>query len=283
MLTLFDPTEARHFCGAFANSRGQSEGEAEVFLRQFGIGRQISEGTSVFDEVRDCLLRDAERLLFLGLSNYRRAFDLLLPSACGWAQVTLYYSGYFAASALLAMFGARTYWRRPYPLAIQVDTGRPGSQVLKVVNTRPMSTYRGSHQRFWDLFYASVSTLVPSIDPPLRIAVTPVSNNPTWLIEERNAVNYESRIWYQAMEDFQVSFRRSNLRSSLPGALSTQFEITEGLLRVSCGFGRTLGLTSDALMNVLPEAARSVRIRSLIYDASSATLGNQARRRGLIL
>ena len=123
-MRIFGPSEAKHYCSSF----GQSPGDAEKSLTDFRknhLGaqrRSIREGTSLFEQYRDCSLRDVERSLFFAASHYRRSLDLMIRSCSPWAHVTLYYGTWYASQALLGMFGCVVFNR----YVIDVDRGSPG-------------------------------------------------------------------------------------------------------------------------------------------------------------
>ena len=159
-MRIFGTTEAQHFVSAFGWSTGPSEGDINDF-RANGIGartRRIREGTPLFQEYRDCSLRNVERYLFLAASHYRRALDLMVVSSSPWAHVTLYYGHWNAAHALLGMFGCTVFKRK---WVMDVHRGTPGQQVLRYrqigTGAGQQSTRgSGSHEIFWDLFYRAV-------------------------------------------------------------------------------------------------------------------------------
>src|SRR6266581_4007811 len=66
---------------------------------------QLHERTTPFDIHRVSLLNAVERWILFGVADYRRALDMFIPSNAPWAHVTLYYSSFFAANAILGMFG----------------------------------------------------------------------------------------------------------------------------------------------------------------------------------
>src|SRR3990167_6936465 len=107
-MALFGVDEARHYCGTFNGSGGTASGSLEIYVKSALTQiRSLREGTPEFDRYRDCSLRDVERRIFISVSHYRRSLDLMTPGAVWWAHVTLYYGSFFAAGALLGMFGAR--------------------------------------------------------------------------------------------------------------------------------------------------------------------------------
>src|SRR2546428_12425750 len=107
MVRLFDLSEAQYYCKGFRGRHGTSLLSFRDLVKSLDSNgpHHFAEGQSPFDDYRDCSLRDAERRIFLAVSLYRRSLDLMHVSAAAWAHVTLYYSSFFAASAILQMFG----------------------------------------------------------------------------------------------------------------------------------------------------------------------------------
>jgi hypothetical protein len=96
--------------------------------------------------------------------------------------VTLYYSSFFAANAILGMFGAWSHLKR----LVDVESGIPNSQVLRIAkNVKSPNGYSGSHQVFWDLFYEGYNTISPWIPNQLQSTTAPVNNDRIWQIAAR--------------------------------------------------------------------------------------------------
>src|SRR3990172_1302812 len=104
---IFLEPEAQHFCSEYQSSGGDALLTPEEFQKtKLGYRKKLfAEGSFIFNNYRDSILREAERLLFLSASQYRRAHDLLIVSSVHWAHVTMYYGTWYTAKALLAMFG----------------------------------------------------------------------------------------------------------------------------------------------------------------------------------
>ena len=273
-MRTFSIRGATHYCGAFRPEPGFAEQSPEDF-RQARLQRRrsISEGTGLFNEYRACALRDAERSLFLAASHYRRALDLMIPSSSHWAQVTLYYGAFFAARALLAMFGCGVF--RNY--VVHVRRSRPGNQELIVerIGSRQGHYYvteTGSHRRFWEIFYRTVSPMRRLVDVKYATALAPVSSRHTWLIDQRNRVNYRTKESLNVTRSFSESFAEGAFPNSLPGVLQTQYQVSEGILASSCSFARTLGLATDALDFLGSSSSFTDLVGHHIYDLASPDL-----------
>lgn len=268
-MRIFGIREADYYCSSFVRSSGDAEGSIEDFRKsRLGTpGRMITEGTSLFDQYRDCSLRDVERWLFFSASQYRRSLDLMIPSSSPWAHVSLYYGSWYASRALLGMFGCTVFSPK---CIVHVSKGSPGKQELRLegIGKRPgqqYTTYRGSHQVFWDMFYTAAKSLVPMVDPRFAAVLSPVAGDVTWQIQHRNDVNYDSFIGLRLAEDFDRSFSKQAFPGCLPGVLSTQFRILEALLELAYSYARQFGLSTDALVGLGPPAHLRDKVRLLIY------------------
>jgi hypothetical protein len=261
---------AAHFCGSFSPESGGAEGPLSSFCNGYlKRGLKLAEGTAEFGRLRACLLRDAERRLFLSASHYRRALGLLIPSSSPWALVTLYYGSWHAANALLALFGSAVI----RPLVIDVDRDSPAKQRLRVKEIGPKPwqepcTYSGSHQQFWDIFYRSVSTLRPYVNGPESAALSPVSSDPVWQTRTRNEVNYDSHTSIQLALDFQRAFAQDSFPQSLPGLVKTQHRILADLLEIVYSFAAKFQLRTDALEGLGSPGEFRDKLQQLIVDCA---------------
>ena len=282
-MRVFSLEGAKHFCRISGLPAGATERSVEDF-RHHLLGRltSISEGSALFEEYRVCALRDAERSLFLSASHYRRALDLMIPSSSHWAQVTLYYGAWFAARAILGMFGCTVLSE----YIIDVARSAPGHQQLSLqrVGSGPGKYYvqrRGSHRRFWEIFYKAVISIRPFVDPSVSQTLSPVSNSDVWQIEERNKINYNTIESAQLGAQFKSTFSEVTFPGSLPGTLNTQFQICEGLLSVGCSFAADFGLTTDALDTLSPPAPFKKRVRELVYNPTAPKLVGKTKKHEL--
>jgi hypothetical protein len=176
------------------------------------------------------------------------------------------------------MFGG---WKlRHRDLILDVAQSTPGSQQFQVRRGNP--TITGSHRQFWDFFYSSISQLDPWIDTSLRFAVSPVSGDRFWQIDRRNDVNYDSHSACTLVGSFQTSFRQSRMRTTLPGVLSTQFQVAEGIIQIAAGFLKQLGLSTDALNHLSPSGSRKKLIKEMVLDLKLPMIGGQFRRKLLV-
>ena len=98
-MIIFSEPQARYYCSGFSSTVGDSEGSMKEFYSKNiknSSQKRISEGTPLFNELRDCNLRDVERNLFFAASNYRRSLDLMIESSSPWCLVTIYYANFFS-------------------------------------------------------------------------------------------------------------------------------------------------------------------------------------------
>ena len=274
---LFDITEAAHFCtplAAHLPGTGQS-------LSQFHKGLplrtiRLIEGTTMFDVHRVSLLNAVERWILFGAADYRRALDMLVPSNAPWAHVTLYYSGFFAANAILGMFGGWIDHER----MVDVEQGLPTGQILKVTK-RPRSPngYTGSHRVFWDYFYEGCNTIAPWVPAELQVAITPVKGDRRWLTDSRNGVNYDMHGAYTGAIFFGSNFNPKKL-DSISGSLGQQLEISESMLKLALYFAKELKVKSFAFEG-LGTGSRAQVFREMVTKPTPA-LVNQSILRDLV-
>ena len=258
-MRLLDITEARYFCRPLP-AHQPGVGQSLVTFHN-GLTRhpRLIEGTTYFDIHRISLLNAIERWILFGVADYRRALDMFIPSNAPWAQVTLYYSSFFAANAILGMFGV---WVS-HQYLVDVEQGSPNSQILRIARrVQSPSGYQGSHRVFWDLFYEGCTTISPWVPVELQSTAAPVNNDRIWQITARNNVNYDMHSAYDGAKYFGSSFNPKKLRS-LPGPLGQQLEVTEGMLKLAVYFAKDLGVSSFAFEG-LGAGSRSKVLRELV-------------------
>lgn len=284
-MRLFGINEANHYCSSYSSRSGSAKGALSDFVQSHlgGRYRTLREGTAEFEEFRACSLRDVERCLFLAASHYRRCLDLMLSSAAHWAHVTIYYGSWYSAHAFLGMFGCTMLTRK----VIDVNRSTPGNQELRIRSIgnqhgQQPTTYSGTHQRFWDLFYMAVPPLRPLIPLHLAFCLSPVSSNPIWQIEERNKINYETLSAIDLAKDFQLSFSCAAYPNCLPGSLITQYRIFESLLELSFIFAQQFELQTDALANLGYTGGLRDKVRQMIYEDHPPNLVQKTRKGALV-
>lgn len=275
-MQLFDLVGARHYCRPLPTAQTTLPPSLSTFHDSLATSvKTFKEGTPEFEERRVVALHDVERLLFLAASNYLRALDLLVASAAPWAHVTLYYSSFFGAQALVGMFGG---WIDAPDRIVQVQTNAPLSQelVLKKKVKSP-NLYGGSHRMFWDFFYDACTPMINwTTDAAHHFALTPVSSVRTWQIDERNDVNYDARTAYDAVTAFPGKLNATNFRKSLSGSIVTQLEVTEGMLLLAFEFARDFKIDSHALA-ALNVGKRPDCIKRLVAQAKLPKLASQSK------
>ncbi len=249
-MNTFSMGESKYYCSKFSQMSGDSEKSIKDFQRSYLQNATIlKEGTGLFNEYRDCSLRNIERLIFLSASNYFRSASLLASSSAPWAHVTLYYGSFFAANALLGLWGCTIFQK----YIVEVDNGTCGHQRLRVrcIGTnRELAVKGGSHEQFWAIFYNTAAQIKPVILPEYRIALEPIQNSSSWLIEKRNQVNYDSYNGICSVVNFGNNFNATQFPQSLPGDLNVQFKTLKTLLNAVRHYAKEFGLSTDALYNI---------------------------------
>lgn len=273
-MAIFNPAEAKHFASGLSGSGGPAS-SFRAWLSSASVPQSFSEGSQAFQLFREQSLGEVERLLLLSASNYRRSFDLMNDSSVSWMFVTLYYSGFYAAKALLGTFGA---WKLNNGKKVLEPSVTAAGEQRFEVKTRSCS-FKGSHQQFWDYFYSHSSSLKPYVPNRHHFALNPVSNDVIWSIRNRNEYNYDSFVALQLSVSHSAGFNPKSFPSSLPGALSTQFRVAENLLAVAGAFAESVGVETGALSGISSHATRIERIRDLVLNRTPPRLGNRVKRR----
>lgn len=257
-MRLFDITEAPHFCRPLP-AHVPGGGQSLVAFHNSLQTTRLREGTTYFEVHRVSLLNAVERWILFGVADYRRALDMFIPSNAPWAHVTLYYSSFFAANAILGMFGAWIHFDR----LVDVDHGTANNQVLRITKrVQSPSGYNGNHRLFWDLFYEGCNTISPWVPNDLQSATAPVNNNRVWQITARNEVNYDMFRAFDGAMFLGSSFNPKKLRS-LRGPLGQQLDVTEGMLKLALYFANRFGVRSFAYEG-LGTGTRAKVLRALV-------------------
>ena len=240
-MQLFDVPQATHFCAPLsAHLPGVGQSLVSLHDNLSPHVTRLSEGTPHFSAHRVSILNAVERWILFGIADYRRALDMLIPSNAPWAHVTLYYSSFFAANAILGMFGAWIHLRR----VIDVEQGTATFQILRINRqVKSPSGFKGNHQIFWDFFYEGCAIITPWVPASLQSVIAPVNNDRAWQIKARNAVNYDTFVAFDSAKLFDSTFKPKKLRS-VSGSLGQQLEVTEGMLRLAVYFANHLGVSS---------------------------------------
>ena len=248
-MRLFDLPQARHFCNppqtVIASVGHQSMRAFHTSIPR-GVTR-ITEGQTHFHVHQVNVLASVDQWLLFSTSHYRRAIDMLVPASAPWAQVTLYYASFFAANAILGMFGGWIGYARDGVRVVDAEHGVPGAQELRI--HRRLSSPNGaagSHRAFWDFFYDAVASISAWAPASLATALNPVNGDFAWQIAERNDVNYDMYNAWESAKLFHGTFKPARL-TSIRGPLQLQLDASERLIRLALRFASYTGLSTVAL------------------------------------
>jgi hypothetical protein len=249
-MRLLDLPQARHFCAPSAsNIAGISSQSLTSFHASLPKGGVVllREGTTQFHVHQVSLLDSIDRWLVYSLTLYRRSVDMLVPASAPWAQVTLYYSSFFAANAILGIFGSWIGSTQLGERVVDVERGVAGDQQLQVHrNLLSPNGAKGSHRKFWDFFYDGSATIAAWAPADLAHALSPVNGDFGWQIAERNRVNYDMFFAWSASTLLFDTFNRSRLRT-LSGPLQLQLEASETIIKLALYFANAVSLSTSSL------------------------------------
>ena len=275
-MNLLDLTpSAEYFCRPFAAPPAAPAQSVKSLVRSYAGVTHLREGDARFDTYRLALLTSVERWLFYSLIEYRRALEMMTPGSVPWAHVTLYYSSFFAANAILGMFGG---WVGSVSRTTVVDvvTQAAGSQEFLITrNATAPGPAQGSHRAFWAFFYDAAPHILPWAPATLTSALAaPVSIE--WQTNTRNEVNYDTFAAYEASHHFKTSFNAATFPASLTGNLGQQLETTEKMLELGLTFARDLSLESFGLNGLSSSRGRKKSQRRLARMTSPRVLSHSA-------
>lgn len=243
-MRLLTPSGARSFCQSFTGSPDTQDIDVGKHLDTFRTVRLFHEGTPEFEALRDCLLRDAERQTFLAAANFATAHRGLQAGSMSWTLVGLYYSAYFAARAILSMHGGWVDANRRW---LGLTNLSPGSFEFTYSRSAHSAIPKGwgTHKAFWSVFYHAVPTLQAHAPVAHAFSLSPVQSSNTWLISNRNEMNYNSATSIKATNEFVARYDPTSIPACLPGDLKVYKNISSSLLAVVSHFRTSYGLQSD--------------------------------------
>ena len=270
-MRLFSFSAAKHYCASFAGSSGASINGTDYFLRSFTKKtRVITEGTPEYAQVRDALLRDTDRRLFLSLASYRRAILNTNSGSAYWSCVSLYYTSFFCAQAILGMFGG---WisgsGKPW---IEGVENNPGNLALQILFSKHPSTLRGAHRIFWDAYYSSIQQIVPFIDAKYSNALQPINSQITWAIDTRNKINYQPIEAMSLRNLFHTQYDPANIPGCFPSDLGTFCTVAEAFMGLSRELATSLGLSTDSF-SAIATTRREATLQSIVHEVRDGING----------
>lgn len=273
-MRLLTPSGARNFCQGFSASANTRDVDVGKYLDRFQRGRTFRERTRDFESLRDCLLRDAERQTFLAASNFANAHRGLQASSASWTLVGLYYTSYYAARAILAMHGGWVDANRRWLGLTDLTTDALEFTYYRSPHTA-IPRKHGTHKAFWNVFYHAVSALEPYADVAHSYALSPVQSSATWLIDNRNKINYQPAMSMKLVSDFFSRYDPASIPAFFPGDLKVQLNVATSLLAITAQFRVSHGLRSD--LNICGQPDLNAAIDQLIRLDTPNPIKNHCR------
>lgn len=263
---------ATHFVGSFAQSPSSSQVSVGKYLSlNYPTAKTFVEGQPGFHELKDCLLRDADRFAFLASSNYARTLDMMRGSSSAWCIVGFYYAAFFAAKAILGLQGC---WMQSQSRWIEATASNPGHQTLKYNKQKYPTPVSGSHRVFWVAYYSAVAPLQAWMPPEALLGVKPISANTAWFIELRNKVNYDPVAAFGIIDDFLLRYDGGKLPACLPGDLRSAHTVAGAVLSALKEMATQCGVATDVFK---PRRSRATAIRALVTGPRPSDLRSFAR------
>jgi hypothetical protein len=239
-------TGATHFVQNFSSNVAVSTMGVNDYLDNNVQGiTTFAEGTTHYDELRDCLLRETERSLLMANNCYARSLDGLRGNSAYWSLVGLYYAAFYSAKAVLGIHGC---WMGGPKKWIEVIDSNPGAQkiIFRKQSYPNNAGNSGTHKITWMAFYNSMAHLTSWYTSQNNtLAMYPVNANSTWLIDTRNDYNYYPYEAFQLMTEFQSSFDPSDIPNCFGGKLQTMLQVSKAFICFSKDVCTQHGLKTD--------------------------------------
>ena len=230
-------------------------------------GRQFGEGTTPFNELRVCLLQEAEQYVLMAQSCYSQGLEGLRVGSAAWSIVSFYYSAFFATKAIMGTYGC---WMAAPNRWIEVVDATAGNLKLAYRTTPYPTQARGSHKVAWAAYYRVMSTLSNFLtSPDAIVAKTPVHSQESWLINTRNDVNYEPQVAFKICAEFESSFLPTAIPDSLKGRLSTMLQVSRACNILARENAVRVGLSTGVWE---PEPTRAAWIQNRILSPQHPSL-----------
>ena len=165
-----------HFVNGYAPVASVMSTSVQDYLNSVTT-KTFQEGTPAFDRLRCCLLRETEQSLIMSQNCYARALEGLRGGSSYWSLVTLYYSAFFSAKAVLGTYGC---WMAGSKKWLEVVDAASGNIRLQY-RTTPYCPQNGSHKVTWIAYYDTMSALSSFLTSTEAVlAKTPVNKSKTW-------------------------------------------------------------------------------------------------------
>jgi hypothetical protein len=278
-MQILTPSGARYFCQGFSADASTTHCTVKDFIKRRPKSmRSVGEGAADFAALRDCLLREADRSLFLSNALYANVLQANRESTSWWSHVTLYYSAFFAAQGLLAMHGGWLIDRNSW---IEVTNASPGAVELTInrtIHPQLAGTPPGStHKSFWRVFYWAVRSLHTHAPTSLAFALSPIMSRDSWLIDSRNEYNYQSTKAFDSINEFINGYDPLNIPRSLPRHLQVIDNAASALLELGVKWRNSYNLAADVLANRQPTLQAA--LTSMVINGRDAALDAYAAAR----
>jgi hypothetical protein len=272
-------TAARHFASNYSGDQQSRTKHLEDLFASLPVKLvSIDEGTSEFEAIRDGILRHSERSALMATACYLRALENLRPGSAFWASTGLYYSCFFAARAVLGLFGC---WFGSAKSWVDVSDSTPGSLKLGYHKTHyNKSLNGGSHQIFWHAYYAAAPGIANWVGPSAAAALVPVNAQESWLIDNRNYVNYRSLDAFALADNYIASYDATKIPGCLPAPILPMLTVSRAFFSLLQELLTQVNLATDVIG---VKTSRASWIADLLTNPQDLSLQNFSTNSGIAL
>lgn len=269
MAILSDPL-AKYFASLYYDHPSLSTNDIDAYLIAEIKNKQksFSETDGTLQPIVYLLMKEAESSFFLGLNNFVRGLEILGTGLGNWAHVTFYYSSFYSAKSILALYGgwAKNNW------VTQVDSPVKTNLTLKTIKWKPNGNKLSSHKAFWSYYFDSMKNISNNIPSKYQPALNPINNDVFWMTKTRNILNYQINDALKINSNVLSDLDINNFPYSLPQEISRQYNQAKNILLLSNYLLNTFNINTDVFNCIGTNKNRNDIIKECLYERVNISL-----------
>lgn len=273
MAILSDPL-AKHFVSLYNDEPSLSTNDVDAYLIAEIENKQnrFSETDGTLQPIVYLLMKEAESSFFLGLNNFVRGLEILGTGLGNWAHVTFYYSSFYSAKSILALYGgwSKNYYRDYW--VTQVDSPDKTNLTLKIIKWKYNGRKIFSHKAFWSYYFDSMKNITYNIPPKYHPALSPMNSDVFWMTETRNKLNYQINDALKINSDVLSDLDTNNFPYSLPQEISIQYNQAKNFILLSNYLLNAFNIDTDVFNCIGIDKNRNDIIKECLYERVNTSL-----------
>lgn len=267
MAILSDPL-AKYFSSLYHDEPSLSTNDIDAYLIAEIKNKQksFSETDGTLQPIVYLLMKEAESSFFLGLNNFVRGLEILGTGLGNWAHITFYYSSFYSAKSILALYGGWAkgnfgdYW------VTQVDSPVKTNLTLKTIKWKHNGAKITSHRAFWSYYFDSMKIIINNIPPKYHPALSPINRDVFWMTKTRNKLNYQINDALKINFDVLSDLDANNFPYSLPQEISIQYNQAKNFILLSDYLLDAFNINTDVFNCIGIKKNRNDIIKECLYE-----------------